>query len=979
MSYSELDARAELPRADADLPVEKVLATLRGLLPTASAVALAWRDPAVESGEGSCVLPAEADALRAQVWRRLGESGSEANTKPPNACVLCWEPEPGTRIVVAAETPEPVPAAQCEAWQGTARVLVGCALESMRQQQEIDQLRRSRQLQKALFEIADLAGADLAMPEMLGYFHRILGSLMYAENCYIVECDEQQQSLKYLYYADTQDAFVPEPGRIYRQEEMPGSLTFAVLRHGSVLCGASDKLYAELAYPEGLEEGIESSDWLGVPMWRDNRVCGAIVVQSYKAGTHYGDDERALLSFVAKHILSTMDRQQAHLQLEERVLQRTLELEQINSKLQEEILERRRAEQLQAALFTISELAMEETSPEAFHARVHAVIDSLLDASNFYIALVNAASNGLDFVYSADSMQRERPSRLFTNGLTEYTLRRGKPVLLTHKDISELSRSGEVHELGVPAYCWMGVPLLGDNEVVGVIAVQSYSASVMFNSEDQRLLAFAARTISNGLVRQRDRQHLLQAHADLEQRVAERTRELADVNQKLLAQIGERLRAEQRLTHLAMHDVLTGLPNRLHLQDRLERAFERAELGVAQDFALLFLDLDRFKWVNDSIGHAAGDQMLIEVARRLVALVRSDDMVARLGGDEFALLVSCERCGEAAMQLGQRLLNALEAPMWVDGRELFPSGSIGIAVWNPRYSSGAEMLRDADAAMYRAKLKGQDRCVMFDGAMREEAMRSLELEADLRRAINSQHFVPYYQPILSLADGSVVGHEALLRWEHERRGVLTPGDFLALGEESGLIEQVDWLIYAHVAADLAATTCGYIAVNVSPRHFRSAEFSSRLLRLLDTAGADPSRLRVELTETALLEDAPRILCTLQQLRERGIVVFLDDFGTGYSALSYLHRFPISGLKVDRSFITGLHAQGAENTRALVHGVLSLARTLGIETIAEGVETATQLQSLLDLGCNCGQGYLLGRPAPREESLLRHTPGKAVTA
>ncbi len=975
MSYSELDARAELPQADADLPVGKVLATLWALLPAASAVALAWRDPGVEGETGSCVLPADAEALRGHVQLLL--AGGDNVVPLPTACLLSWEPEANTRFVIAVDTPEPLPAAQREAWQGTARALVDCALESMRQQQEIEQLRRSRQLQKALFEIADLAGADLAMPELLGYFHRILGSLMYAENCYIVECDEQQQSLKYLYYADTQDAFVPEPGRVYHQAEMPGSLTFAVLREGRLLSGASHTLYAELDYPEDLQEGIESSDWLGVPMWRDNHVCGAIVVQSYAPGSHYGDDERALLSFVAKHILATMDRQQAHLQLEARVLQRTLELEQINSKLQEEILERRRAEQLQAALFTISELAMEETSAGIFHARVHEVIDSLLDASNFYIALVNAEGNGLDFVYSADSMQRERPSRLFTNGLTEYTLRRGKPVLLTQHEIAQLSRKGEVCELGVPAHCWMGVPLLGDNEVVGVIAVQSYCASVTFTSEDQRLLAFAARTISNGLVRQRDRQRLLLAHADLEQRVVERTHELGEVNQKLLSQIGERLRAEQRLTHLAMHDVLTGLPNRLHLQDRLERAFEHAELGIAQDFALLFLDLDRFKWVNDSIGHAAGDQMLIEVARRLVQLVRGDDMVARLGGDEFALLVSCERCGEAAMELGQRLLNALEAPMWVDGRELFPSGSIGIAVWNPRYTSGAEMLRDADAAMYRAKLKGPDRCVMFDGAMHEEAMRSLELEADLRRAINSQHFVPYYQPILSLTDGSVVGHEALLRWEHERRGLLTPGDFLALGEESGLIEQVDWLIYAHVAADLAATCEGYITVNVSPRHFRSVEFSTRLLGLLDAAGADPARLRVELTETALLEDAPRILRTLGQLCERGIMVLLDDFGTGYSALSYLHRFPITGLKVDRSFIAGLHAERGENTYALVHGVLSLARTLGIETIAEGVETEAQLEALQELGCSFAQGYLLGRPAPRERTLFRSAGGDAV--
>src|SRR5690606_2797145 len=217
-------------------------------------------------------------------------------------------------------------------------------------------------------------------------------------------------------------------------------------------------------------------------------------------------------------------------------------------------------------------------------------------------------------------------------------------------------------------------------------------------------------------------------------------------------------------------------------------------------------------------------------------------------------------------------------------------------------------------------------------------------------------------------DGKVVGHEALLRWQHEGRGLLLPGDFMQLGEESGLIEQVDWLIYEQVAHDLAATTSGYISVNVSPRHFHVPKFARRLLGLLDAAGADPSRLRVELTETALLEDAPRTLRILRQLRERGMVVQLDDFGTGYSALSYLHRFPISTLKIDRSFISGLHTEGGKNTQALVEGVVSLARTLGIETIGEGIENERQRQVLLEMGCNFGQGYLLGYPMPREATL-----------
>ena len=272
--------------------------------------------------------------------------------------------------------------------------------------------------------------------------------------------------------------------------------------------------------------------------------------------------------------------------------------------------------------------------------------------------------------------------------------------------------------------------------------------------------------------------------------------------------------------------------------------------------------------------------------------------------------------------------------------------------------------------MYRAKGMGQDRCVVFDEVMREQSLQSLELEADLRRGIVNRDFLPFYQPIVSLPDGQVVGHEALLRWQHERRGLLLPGEFIKLGEESGLIEQVDWLIYEQVAHDLAGSASGYISVNVSPRHFREPEFAGRLFGLLDAAGADPTRLRVELTETALLEDAPRTLGILHQLRERGVAVQLDDFGTGYSALSYLHRFPISTLKIDRSFISGLHSEGSKNTQALVEGVVSLARTLGIETIGEGIENEHQRQVLLEMGCNFGQGYLLGYPMPREVTLQK---------
>lgn len=937
-----------LPEAGSESVVSQVLAqALHALLPADARLHLGWDDP--QLGAGSRLCPAQQQEQGNWLWR-----GDVADADAWQVWV-----HDGARLAVRVDGAEP-----SEAWWTLARQVLEQGLQRGRQAGQISALQEAKRLQQALYEIADLAGADLEMGQMLRHVHGVLETLMYARNCFIVEYDDLRRTVRFLYFADEVDPFIAEPSRFYAEQELAGSLTVGLLHHGQALSGPSPQLRQLLGQADGYP-GPESLDWLGVPMLRDGRVSGAIVVQSYDLPDRYGEADRALLGFVAQHVLTAMDRRHAQVQLELQVERRTHELRLANDSLQEEVFERRRAEKLQAALYGISELAMKAESLTQFYAQVHGMVGTLLDARNFYIALVNDSGDGLDFVYSVDEYNTARASRPFSHGLTEYVVRHQRPLLASRERLDQMRSAGEVAEFGARSHCWLGVPLALDGEVVGAIVVQSYVPEVSFIPNDQRLLTFVAQNIGTGLARQRNQERLRQAHASLERRVEERTRELAEVNEKLLGQIAERLRAEQRLTHQAMHDGLTGLPNRLHLLDRLEDAIMRARHGDGELFAVLFLDLDRFKLVNDSIGHAAGDRMLVEVAQRIVAMLGEQGVVARLGGDEFAILLRCPLGQEQGLQFAQGMLRALQEPMWVQGRELFPSGSLGIAFWNNRYRSGEELLRDADAAMYRAKAQGQERCAIFDEEMREQAMRSLDLESDLRRAIISRDFVPWYQPIIRLADGHIVGHEALLRWQHEKRGLLLPGVFLDLGEDSGLIEQVDWLIYEQVISGLGRGGRGYVSVNVSPRHFRSADFTERLFGLIESFDADPRRLRLEITEVALLDDGPRTLRILQALRERGILVQLDDFGTGFSALSYLHRFPITSLKIDQSFIAGLHSPEAQSTRPLVEGVVSLARTLGIETIAEGIETDEQRLTLLELGCDYGQGYLLGRPGPAE--------------
>lgn len=946
MSSSQIVASEATTQREA-VVAASLLQALHGMLPGDGRMHVRWQDPLL--GSGIQVYPLAA-GLPLPAWPDEADPDQMAH----------WQHDGAALSIVLSGGQAPA------AWWALARQSLELSLQRGRQAGQISALEEAKQLQQALFQIADLAGADLEMGEMLRHVHAVLETLMYARNCFIAEYDDVRHSIRFLYFADELDDFRADPDRAYAAEELPGSLTFALLRHGHALSGPSLDLLRRLGESPEPWRGPESLDWLGVPMLREGRVCGAIVVQSYDLRERYGEAERALLGFVAQHVQTAMDRRQAQVQLERQVERRTLELQRANRHLQEEVIERRRGEKLQTALYGIAELAVRAESLSQFYAQVHGMVGTLLDARNFYIALVDDRGEGLEFVYSVDEYNAARAARPFSNGLTEYVVRQRRPLLASGARIREMRECGEVRDFGANAHYWLGVPLVLDGDVVGAIVVQSYTPDVAFTADDQRLLTFVAQNIGAGLARQRDQERLRLAHASLERRVETRTRELADVNEKLLGQIAERLRAEQRLTHQAMHDGLTGLPNRIHLLDRLQDALAAAEAGLEGSlFAVLFLDLDRFKLVNDSIGHAAGDRLLEEVARRLVALVEDNDVVARLGGDEFAILLHCPAGMVHALDFAQRTLLSLQQPMWMAGRELFPSGSLGITLWNPRYRHAEELLRDADAAMYRAKAQGQDRCAIFDEDMRNESLRSLDLESDLRRAIINRDFRPYYQPIVRLSDGRVVGHEALLRWQHERRGILLPGAFLDLGEESGLIEQVDWLIYEQVIDGLAPGGEGYVSVNVSPRHFRNPGFCDRLFGLIEAAGADPQRLRLEITEVALLDDGPRTLQILQALRERGIVVQLDDFGTGFSALSYLHRFPISSLKIDQSFIAGLHGDDAQSTHALVEGVVSLARTLGIATIGEGIETEAQRQTLLALGCDYGQGYLLGRPASRE--------------
>jgi predicted signal transduction protein with EAL and GGDEF domain len=345
--------------------------------------------------------------------------------------------------------------------------------------------------------------------------------------------------------------------------------------------------------------------------------------------------------------------------------------------------------------------------------------------------------------------------------------------------------------------------------------------------------------------------------------------------------------------------------------------------------------------------------------------VRGPDIVSRLSGDEFAILLEEGPQPATACKIAQRIQARMQEPVRVGERELQASVSIGIAISHPRYLTIDEMLHDADVALYRAKATGRQRFVLFDETQQKAAMNVLELELELRNALHAGEFRPYFQPIVRLDDGATVGYEALIRWQHPTRGVLGPGEFLPVAEESGMIEAIDWHMYrlACTAGPALVAGGGYVSINISPRHFQYEDFDQRLLELLRETGLAPAQLRIEVTESTLLGDPEAAARILQRLQDAGVGTALDDFGTGYSSLSYVHRFPLRAIKIDRSFIRDLGQADARRSSAIIEAVQSLARSLSLNVVAEGVETECQRQALLAVGCPHAQGFLFGRPEP----------------
>jgi diguanylate cyclase (GGDEF)-like protein len=837
---------------------------------------------------------------------------------------------------------------------------LGDCARSLGERAQTDALARAQNTQRVLYEIAYLASSVPDRAAFLQRVHERLGTLIDAENFYLALYDRKSGKITYPYYVDVIDADVIEAENYDILNPDRLSMTAQVLTTGEPLL--VDAAMIRAAAAEGILYPIGDLPefWMGAPLKNaSDEVFGMLAMQVYDVARIYSAEDRALFLVVARHVAMALDRILHRADLEEQVARRTSELSRVNAALREGIAERGRAEHLQATLFQIAELSSRPGDMVEFFRSLHRIVGELLYAHNFYIALFDTEKQTVSFPYYVDEHVHEPPPpRLGRRGLTEYVIRQRSPCLIDADGALRLIADGEIDmsSQNVRLCSWLGVPLFDGEDVRGMLAVQSYAPRVRYSQRDQELLTFVSHHIDTALSRRRAADALHAANAELEARVQIRTRELDNANARLL--------------HENSHDTLTGLPNRSHLLDRLQAAWS-AYCEDGCQVTVMFIDLDRFKIVNDSLGHHFGDLLLVQAAERLRGCLRPADLLARLGGDEFAVL-SRDAPLNDVVAVAHRILAAFDLPFDIDEHVVFSSCSIGIVNADGQYhSKPADLLRDADIAMYRVKNAGRDSFVVFNHELRREVLDEVEREGALRNALKrDDELLPFFQPIVDIATGEVVALEALIRWRQPDGRIIGPGEFLPSVEGLRLIGRLDLYMLTRVAVILSAPQHANwppVHVNCSSFSITRPEFADEVLALLHRYGVAPSRVCLELTEGALVAEPDLARNTMQRLADNGMSVVLDDFGAGFSSLSYVHQYRFSGLKIDKSFILAL--TGSPRSRAIVTAIVRMAESLGLTLVAEGVEDAETLAVLRDMGAAQAQGYFFDRPMPLE-ALLR---------
>ena len=842
-------------------------------------------------------------------------------------------------------------------------------------QQLTEQYKRAERVQKALFDISELSSSVSDLPNLYRSIHNIVGDFLNADNFFVAFYEREEKVIDFAYFVDE---FDEQTVKQIPAEQLMDGITGWILRTGEHLVFGKENATEVLGSKGITVMGSLPSDFIGVPLKRGAQVIGAMVVQTYDESLRYSGDDLEVLLFVSQHIVTTVDRVKSREVTERTIRERTKQLRKINDDLQDEILERQKVESLQQALFEISEVAANlDDDMQMFYSNLHSILARLISAPNCYVAILDKGREHLEFPYFSDETFSRPEERPLGFGLTEFVLRTGQAELINPSRVVQLVESGELdvsvaQNMLTKSNSWLGSPLVVEGEISGVIAVQTYGRQNKYANKDLELLRYVSHHIAVAIERRRQSDAIQKYTQQLSERVEARTQELNRANDILKKQIEQRKEIELRLIHDAHHDGLTDLPNRTMFNSRLELAVANKKRHPENNFAVLFIDLDRFKVINDTLGHHAGDQFLIEVARRIGICIRGHDLLARLGGDEFVVLLDSFDELHDVEEVASRVIESIGEPFALEGKEMYSGASIGIAHLDIAYQKAEEVVRDADAAMYQAKQQGRGRFVNFDKSMRERLLEELELENEFRRALRDAEFECYIQPAFQLTDNTVIYYECYVRWDHPKLGKVKREQFWQIAEQSGLTLELDNYMLENACRKLQhwSTLDGpekdyKIAINMSINHVIQGNLVNRILELVKSYDVAPQRLVFEFDENDLNRRSHYILPAIKKLRRAGICLVLDNFGSGLASLSYLFSYPFDFVKVDHRFVKSLPR--SQRNQKLIQSIMLVSEHLRFNVIADGIDTAAQLDVLHELGCVYGQGKYLAASIRMEEA------------
>lgn len=883
--------------------------------------------------------------------------------------------------------------------------------------QDITERKQQERRQEALFRISEAVLSKGSLPELFASIHQIVAGLLPARNFFIALHDKATNELCFPYHVDE---FDPPPSPMPLDD---GTLSGRVITQGRSL----------LSTPQTAADGAEpvfgapSLDWLGVPLKAKGETIGALVVQSYQGDVRYTAKDQELLEFVSNQVATAIERKRSNeaAAISEARLEQAQRIAHLGSWHWDISANTLTWSDELCRIYGLDP-ATHKPSFEDFAARIHPD-----DREHVLAEVARAVKEHQRFDHEVRLVRPDGEVRVISDQAEFELDANGNPIAMTGAclDVTETRRAATLEQdrslileqvvQNEPVETIMrrmvealehqrpgmrACLLLMRQGEWQVGAAPSFPPGFSRDVESLPLAelstTFAAPAFSHGTVLTMDVAHEA-AWAGVRELCARHgivccwsapilaaqggvlgtlclvgpgPRDAYPEDQQLLESMGrlaavalEHRTLTDELSYQAHHDALTGLPNRLLFQDRLTQALALAP-RTGNQLVVFYMDLDRFKQVNDSLGHAAGDELLRQAARRLRGCIRSSDTLARLGGDEFTAVLTQLSVRASAMRVARQMLEAMRTPFLIGNRELFVTLSLGISVYPDDGADAGTLMVNADVAMYRAKELGRDNFQWFDAEFNEAAREKLELEGDLRHALEQGELRLEYQPQCDHT-GKVVAFEALMRWKHPRLGEVSPGRFIPLAEESGLIVPIgEWALRTACHQAAAWRTAGHdvrVSVNVSAMQFRRGDWVDTVRHALRDAGLPPQALELEITESLLLQSAKESSANLFELRALDVGVAIDDFGTGYSSLSYLHKLPITTLKIDQSFVReiGLAPISGQEDAPIIRTIIALAHNLGMSVVAEGVETQQQQRVLVELGCEYLQGYFLHRPLP----------------